>query len=151
MNDLVSVIIPTYNRAYLITDAINSVLKQTHKNFELLIIDDYSTDSTESIVKGYDDPRVSYLKNNRSKGAQGARNTGIFADKGEWVAFLDSDDIWLATKIEEQLSIIKSKKNIVGVTCGFKRLNANTKEIVATIIPSKNEFEFNDLLHKNFI
>jgi glycosyltransferase involved in cell wall biosynthesis len=101
---LISVIIPTYNRAHLITDAIDSVLNQTYENFELLVIDDHSTDDTKDVVKHYDDPRIKYLLNKRKKGAQGARNTGILNSGGDYISFLDSDDQWLNDKLEVQLN-----------------------------------------------
>lgn len=110
MKELVTVIIPTYNRAKLVRKAIDSVLKQTYTNFEVLVIDDHSTDNTKEIIESFDDDRIKYLLNERKKGAQGARNTGLLNAKGEWIAFLDSDDLWLKEKLQVQLSELASTK-----------------------------------------
>ena len=89
---LFSIIIPTYNRASLIKETINSVLLQDYPNFEIIIVDDGSTDDTENIVKSIEDSRINYhKKTNAERGA--ARNFGIKLAKGEYITFLDSDDI----------------------------------------------------------
>lgn len=92
---MISIVIPSYNRAYIIGRALDSISNQTFTDWECIVADDYSTDETESVVDSYaeKDPRFHFLKNNRSKGAQGARNTGILAAKGEWVVLFDSDNI----------------------------------------------------------
>ncbi|WP_135823751.1 glycosyltransferase family 2 protein [Halorussus ruber] len=99
----VSVVIPTYNRAELLSRAIDSVLAQTYDDFELLVVDDGSTDDTEAVVTAYDDDRVRYLAHETNRGANPARNTGIEAAESEFVAFLDSDDEWRPRKLEAQL------------------------------------------------
>ena len=99
----VSVVIPTYNRADLLPRAIDSVLDQTHDDLELVVVDDGSTDNTEAVVESYDDPRVRYVAHETNRGANVARNTGIEAADGEYVAFLDSDDEWRPRKLELQL------------------------------------------------
>jgi glycosyltransferase involved in cell wall biosynthesis len=149
---LVSVIIPTYNRAHLVTEAIDSVLNQTYTNFELLVVDDYSTDNTKEVIKSYSDSRLKYLPNTRKKGAQGARNTALYAANGEWVAMLDSDDVWVEKKLEKQLSFLGSnKKNIIGVGCGFASYDFDNESVLNRRIPLKNHFNKNDLLYKNYI
>jgi glycosyltransferase involved in cell wall biosynthesis len=149
---LVSVIIPTYNRAYLVTDAIDSVLNQTYKNFELLVVDDYSTDNTKDVVETYSDSRIKYLINTRKKGAQGARNTGLYAANGEWVAMLDSDDAWLPEKLEKQLDLpAKADEDLAGVSCGFALFNFRMNKIMQKRYPQKRLFTKNDLLYKNYI
>jgi glycosyltransferase involved in cell wall biosynthesis len=106
----VSVIIPTYNRAHLVGQSIESALNQTHKDLEVLIVDDASTDKTCEAVKPYlKHPEVRYICHEQNKGQQAARNTGIKNARGEYVAFLDSDDVWLPQKIELQLSAISKK------------------------------------------
>src|SRR5690625_6511356 len=92
----VSVVIPVYNRESLIADAVLSVLKQTYENFELIIVNDYSTDRTEEVIKGFQDNRIRIILNQRGKGAQGARNTGLYAAKGEGVAVFDFDIVCLS-------------------------------------------------------
>jgi len=106
----VSVIIPTYNRAHLVGQSIESALNQTHKDLEVLIVDDASTDQTYEAVKPYlERQEVRYLRHEQNKGHQAARNTGIKNSSGEYVAFLDSDDTWIPQKIELQLSAMSTK------------------------------------------
>jgi glycosyltransferase involved in cell wall biosynthesis len=104
----VSVIIPTYNRADHVGRGIRSVLTQTFQDFEVLIVDDGSTDKSEEIVRGFNDSRILYLRRDTNGGAAAARNTGIQAARGEYIAFLDSDDEWLPEKLEKQLAKFKS-------------------------------------------
>jgi len=99
----VSVIIPTYNREHVLPRAVDSVLNQTFRDFELIIVDDASTDNTAELVAGMDDPRIRYFRHDTNQYAAGARNTGLDAVAGEFVAFLDSDDLWLPHKLEQQL------------------------------------------------
>jgi glycosyltransferase involved in cell wall biosynthesis len=103
----VSVIIPTYNRAQLLKEAIDSVLAQTYKNFELIVVDDNSIDNTKDVVEGYikNFQNIRYALNRHKKGAGGARNTGIESASGEWVAFLDSDDLWREDKLRLQMDL----------------------------------------------
>ena len=101
-NPFFTVVIPTHNRSLLLKRAVESVLSQTFEDFELIVIDDHSTDDTASVVKSFTDHRMRYLTNQRTKGACGARNTGIFSAKGKWVAFLDDDDVWLPEKLKCQ-------------------------------------------------
>jgi len=99
----VSVIIPTYNRAHLIRKAIQSVLNQTYRNFEVIIVDDGSTDNTAKVVESFKDKRIKYLRHEKNQGAPAARNTGIEIAKGQYIGFLDSDDEWLPGKLEKSL------------------------------------------------
>lgn len=111
-NPLVSVIIATYNRANYLPLAIESVLNQTYKNLELHIIDDGSTDNTTQVVSQYlSDSRLNYYKQtNAGQGA--ATNRGIRLSKGEYMAFLDADDLWILQKLELQVNAIQSKKDV---------------------------------------
>lgn len=104
---LVSVLIPNYKRDYELKRAIKSALSQTYKTLEILIIDDCSPnlENIKEIVNSFKDSRVSLIIHNENKGGGGARNTGILASKGKYIAFLDSDDTWECTKIEEQVLI----------------------------------------------
>lgn len=148
----ISVIIPTYNRAHLIKDAIDSVLNQTYQDFELLIIDDYSEDKTKEIVQSYSDPRVKYLLNNRPKGAQGARNTGLHAARGEWIALLDSDDIWLPAKLEKQVNYItNTDKDVVGLSTGNAKYDFENDKVLHYKIPQLKNYTVKDLLYKNYL
>lgn len=102
---LVSVILPTYNRAHMIKDAIDSVLSQTFSDLELIIADDASTDDTEEVVKAISDERIHYFCCEKNGGAAAARNFGIkkASPLSEWIAFEDSDDLWHPDKLEKQL------------------------------------------------
>ena len=112
-----TVVIPTYNRSNLLKRAIVSVLEQTFANFELIIVDDQSTDDTASVVNSFGDSRIRYMMNHRTKGACGARNVGIFSATGKWVAFLDDDDIWLPEKLKDQYELIQDVEETVGLVC----------------------------------
>jgi len=112
-----TVVIPTHSRSNLLKHAVVSVLDQTFENFELIIVDDHSTDNTFSVVSSFSDPRIQYVINHRKKGACGARNVGIFSARGKWVAFLDDDDFWLPDKLKCQYDLIQSAKQTVGLIC----------------------------------
>jgi len=100
----VSVVIPAYNRARLIRQAILSVLAQTFTDFELIVVDDGSTDGTGAEVASFQDPRVRLVTLAKRSGQSGARNAGIAESRGEWIAFLDSDDEWLPEKLARQMA-----------------------------------------------
>lgn len=107
--DLISVIIPTYNRETLLPKAIRSVLEQTYTNWELIIVDDRSTDHTLEMLKPYleQDHRIKVITNTHAKGPAGARNCGIEAAKGKYLSFLDSDDQWLANHLSESYEALQ--------------------------------------------
>lgn len=109
MSDLVSVIMPSYNTAEFIGQTISSVLNQTYQNFEIIIVDDCSTDNTDDIVKSFNDERIRYYKNAVNSGAAVSRNTALKNAKGKWIAFLDSDDLWEPNKLELQIAFMESK------------------------------------------
>ena len=110
MNELVSIIMPSYNTAKYIVNAIHSVLQQTYSNWELIIVDDCSTDNTDEIIKPFlVDDRIIYLKNEKNSGAAISRNRALREAKGRWIAFLDSDDLWLPEKLEHQIKFMIDK------------------------------------------
>jgi glycosyltransferase involved in cell wall biosynthesis len=106
-NPLVSVIIPTYNRAHLILDSVQSVLQQTYENWELIIVDDGSNDDTEKVIHQIENAKISYFKIEHSGILGKVRNYGIKISNGEYIAFLDSDDIWRKDKLMFQLELFK--------------------------------------------
>jgi glycosyltransferase involved in cell wall biosynthesis len=114
----VSVVIPTYNRAKTILRAALSVLNQTFGDIELIIVDDGSTDETLETLRKINDPRMKVLRHERNAGGAAARNTGIKAARGLWVAFQDSDDEWLITKLERQLAALHDAPDLAAVYCG---------------------------------
>ncbi len=119
---LVSIIIPTYNRAHYVGDAIESTLAQTYPNKEILVIDDGSTDGTRGLVEKYL-PRVQY-HHQPNKGASAARNLGIRLSRGDFVAFLDSDDRWLPEKISMQVELLEKHPAVGMVGCGEHCIDA---------------------------
>jgi len=104
-NPLVSAIIPTYNRAHVICDAVESILAQTYREIEVIVVDDGSKDDTLPRLKQYGD-RIRVVSQ-ANAGPAAARNRGIAVAQGELIAFLDSDDLWLSTKIERQVALLQ--------------------------------------------
>lgn len=107
MEELVSIIMPSYMTGNLIAESIESVISQTYTNWELIIIDDCSTDNTDTVITKYRDKRIRYFKNEKNSGAARSRNRALCEAKGKWIAFLDSDDLWMPNKLEKQISFMK--------------------------------------------
>ncbi len=148
----VSVIIPTYNRGYIIRRALQSVYNQTWKDFEIIVVDDGSTDNTRVILEEecLKHPNVKYIRHEVNKGVSAARNTGILHSKGEYIAFLDSDDRWFPTKLREQLRVFQFDREEIGlVYTGYKWYEPNGN--VIDVIPKYGGYVFNKLLSNNFI
>jgi len=115
-NPLVSVIIPTYNRSHMLLRAVQSVLRQTYRSLECIVVDDGSSDnSIEKIRRQFQDKRLIFLRHDMNKNASSARNTGIAYSKGQFLAFLDDDDEWLPEKLQKQLSLIQKLPLNVGM------------------------------------
>lgn len=112
---LVSVIMPAYNASKTIEQAIHSVLEQTVSEFELIVIDDCSTDDTAEKIKALsqNDERIIVLTNDKNSGVAYSRNYGVSVAKGEWIAFLDSDDMWRKDKLEKQLELVNTNQQAV--------------------------------------
>lgn len=117
---LVSVIIPTHNRASTLTRAIRSVLAQTYTNLELIIADDASTDTTPELVAAISDRRLKYVRHEHNKGAGSARNLGLAQAKGDYIAFQDSDDEWVLYKLQMQLEALRAAGDEYGAAFGGK-------------------------------
>ena len=98
---------PSYNTGRFIGDSIRSVQAQTYTDWELIIVDDCSTDDTDAVAAGFDDPRIRYLKNDRNRGAAESRNRALREARGRWIAFLDSDDLWDPRKLERQTAFME--------------------------------------------
>ncbi len=107
----ISVVIPTYNREKSILASVKSVLNQTYKNLEVIVVDDGSKDKTEELIKTIDDPRLKYIKLHDNHGACYARNVGIKESTGKYIAFQDSDDTFREEKLEKQLKHLKECKS----------------------------------------
>ena len=123
----VSVIIPTYNRSKYVTKAIDSVLAQTYRDFEIIVVDDGSTDNTKEVLKPYTD-RIKYLYQENT-GVSAARNAGIRAAGGQWIAFLDSDDEWLPEKLSIQMDYLSRHNEIVAFITNVKFILPDNKSI----------------------
>lgn len=108
MSGLVSIVMPSYNTGPFIEESIKSVIGQTYQDWELLIVDDCSTDHTDEVIEAYlSDIRIKYLKNEKNSGAAVSRNKALKEAKGKWIAFLDSDDLWMNDKLEKQVSFME--------------------------------------------
>ena len=125
MNELVSIIMPSYNTGKYIKDSIESVISQTYTNWEFVICDDCSNDNTDDVVAQFSDDRIKYLKNEINSGAAISRNRALREAKGKWIAFLDSDDIWHAEKLECQLAFMKEHGYAFTFTDYRIQLNGN--------------------------
>lgn len=145
----VSVVIPTYNRADVLPRAIDSVLNQTYEDFNVVVIDDGSTDNTEDVVKSYVDDRIQYIQFKNNKGANAARTKGIKSATGEYIAFIDSDDEWLSLKIEKQIEAIQSTNADAAYT-GIRQVDQNGNYITSTF-PTISGNITDELLRGNFI
>jgi glycosyltransferase involved in cell wall biosynthesis len=151
----VSVIIPTYNRAHLIGRAIQSVLDQTYPDFEIIVVDDASTDNTKEVISEFQngDERIRYIRLDNNKGGAAARNTGINAAQGVYIAFQDSDDEWFPDKLRKQMTLFTTAPKEVGVVyTGFWRIeNGNKIYIPWSWVIKKNGNVHKELLNGNFI
>lgn len=135
-SDLVSVIIPTYNRANFLPEAIDSVLAQTFKKIELIIIDDGSTDNTDEIIKKYEGC-LTYVKQ-KNLGVSAARNHGISIANGNFIGLLDSDDIWLPEKLTKQIALFQKYPDTGMAGGGCKYVNQKNQEVGRPLIPAEN-------------
>jgi len=140
----VSVIIPTYNRAHIVPQAIQSVLNQSYQEFEIIVVDDASTDNTGEVIKSFRDSRIRYIRQNMNHGAPTARNLGAKVARGEYLAFLDSDDVWYTELLRNQLNALSGLSPDVGfVYCGMVRKEG---ENISVMGPGVLGETFDDLL-----
>jgi len=150
MRPKVSVIIPTYNRSNYLYSAIKSVLNQTFEDFEIIVVDDASTDNTRKVVDKFEDERIYYLRHNKNRGGSASRNTGIKHSRGKFIAFLDDDDLWVQNKLEKQLDSVNKNLEIGAVYTGAWTINDGGK-ITSVKIPSLRGNIFPDILKKNYV
>jgi glycosyltransferase involved in cell wall biosynthesis len=125
----VSVIIPAYNHGHFLGEAIQSVLDQTFPEFELIVVDDGSTDNTKEVVESFKDPRIRYIYQ-ENRGLPAARNTGIKASGGEYIAFLDSDDVWLPRNLELKVQVLDARPDVALVCSDFYPFDNETGAII---------------------
>lgn len=141
---------PNYNNSKFIGEAIESVLAQSYDNFELIIIDDNSTDNSLAIIQSYikKDNRIKLITLKKNSGTAFARNKGIELAKGKYISFLDSDDLWLPHKLEKQIKFMKNQKMPLTYSSYFV-INEEGKEIGLRRIPESLTYKI--LLKSNFI
>lgn len=153
MEPNISIVIPTHNRAHLLLRAIESILTQNFQKFELIIVNDASTDDTATLVKSISDERIRLINLNKNQGASKARNIGIKAANAKYIAFLDSDDEWLPGKLEKQYALIKNSSSNVGIVySGFNKHKGNKVRYVPdSTVKHKSGNIFNEILKHNFI
>lgn len=147
-NPLVSVIIPTYNRAEMLPNSVNSVINQTYKNLEIIVVDDGSTDNTKEVVKKFKDKRIKYFKK-RNGGPSSAQNYGIKKTKGKYITMLADDDEYLLDKVKLQVEFMQKHRNLVFCYCNvFLKTDSDMRLFLDK--PAKNAF-LDLLIGRNFI
>ena len=147
----VSVVIPTRNRELLLPNAIRSVLAQTFRGLEVLVVDDASEDGTREVVAGLSDGRVRYLRRESRQGGSAARNAGIRASRGEFVAFLDDDDEWLPDKLELQLALFAADPELGVVYSSYLVVDRESGRVVGRKVAERRGDLSRDLLVRNVI
>ncbi|RDY25019.1 glycosyltransferase family 2 protein [Romboutsia maritimum] len=148
---LVSVIVPVHNAEAYLKDTVDSILKQTYKNIEIILVDDASKDSSRQMIREYQelDERIKSVLLDDNVGVANARNRGIEKATGQYIAFLDSDDIWLSTKLDEQINFMK--KDNYGFTCtGYEFMDENGNKLGKTV-GVEEVVTYKDLLKQNTI
>ncbi len=140
---LVSVVIPAYNSARTIQPSIESALGQTVSDLEVVVVDDGSTDSTAAVVAAINDARVKFIQQSNG-GAAAARNTGIANARGQWIAFLDADDLWLECKLERQLAVLAANPDVLATQTGalFVDDSGSVLEVRRCVQPANTLLEF---------
>jgi len=151
MNNLVSIITPSYNCEAFISDTIASVISQNYKNWEMLIVDDCSTDNSTNIINNFikDDERIKLILNDRNEGAAVSRNKAIKAAKGKYVAFLDSDDLWGKDKLEKQIDFME-KNNIALSYTSCELVDESGVKLNKVITPVE-KLDYKEMLKENQI
>lgn len=144
IENLVSIIMPTYNSEMYIKKSINSVLRQTYKNWELIIVDDCSTDTTKKIIRSINDERIKLFELTKNQGAAVARNTGLKKARGEFIAFLDSDDLWKPEKLTLQVKYMK-KNNYKFTSTNYEEIDEHGDK-TGKVIEAKDKLDYNGVL-----
>lgn len=128
IDGLVSVIMPSWNTSNFIAESIQSVIDQTYENWELIIVDDCSTDNTDEVVAKFKDKRIRYFKNEKNSGAALSRNRALREARGEWIAFLDSDDLWNSEKLEHQINFMNKHGYTLSYT-EYEKIDEESKPL----------------------
>lgn len=128
VDGLVSIITPSWNTERFIAETIQSVIDQTYTNWELIIVDDCSSDNTDEVVASFKDKRIKYLHNEKNSGAALTRNKALREAKGEWIAFLDSDDLWTPEKLEHQIDFMNKNGYSLSFT-EYEKIDEDSKPL----------------------
>lgn len=147
--ELISIIVPTHNSEKYVMKTINSVLNQTYQNFEIIVIDDCSTDDTARIIRSISDNRIIFLVNEEQSGAAVSRNRGIAQANGDYIAFLDGDDIWYKTKLKDQLSFMKDNDYCFSFT-NYDEIDENDNSR-GTVISGPKVLTHKSFLKTNYV
>jgi glycosyltransferase involved in cell wall biosynthesis len=148
----VSVLIPTRNRASFLREAIASVRAQTFQDFEIVIIDDASDDDTAAVIADLGDPRMRYFRHPQNLGEAASRNAGLAHAGGEYIAFLDDDDTWLAEKLAAQVQLLdRSPSRIGAVYTGYDRIDIKTGATISTVPAEKHGDIYGELREQNWV
>ncbi|WP_368658033.1 glycosyltransferase family 2 protein [Metabacillus halosaccharovorans] len=144
----VSIVMPVYNREDTLKASIQSVLDQTYRSFEFIIVDDASTDQSAAVIQSFNDKRIKYIAHSENLGGSEARNTGVNNARGEWIAFQDSDDLWSREKLEKQIKVaVENIEQSPIIYTSFVRIKSGEEEI----IPKKDERKKSGNIHKELM
>ena len=151
MSELISIITPMYNSEKFIESTIQSVRNQTYVNWEMIIVDDASTDRSESIVRKImrKDDRIKLMSLNKRKGSANARNNAIRSSRGRYLAFLDSDDIWLTEKLSRQVKFMKEGDYLLSFTA-YQKIDEESN-VIGKVDIGRKEVSYKELLRTNYI
>lgn len=145
---LVSVIIPTFNRAHIISRSVDSVLAQTFTDYEIIVVDDGSTDSTGEFLKNHYRDRIQYIAQSANRGLATARNRGIEESRGTYIAILDDDDLWLPEKLALQVELLQNNPKVALAYCGTVKVNCRG-ELLEEVKPETRGHIFKEMLNQN--
>ena len=142
---LVSIIMPLHNCEAFVLESIDSVLRQTYKNWELIIVDDMSTDNSFTVVQEYirDEARIKLYRMNQNSGVSSTRNYALELAEGKYIAFLDSDDLWLSDKLEKQLAFMENENIFLSYTSYYR---INVKNEITGMFHAKKSVTYDDML-----
>jgi glycosyltransferase involved in cell wall biosynthesis len=136
----VTVVMAVYNAAQFLREAIASVLSQTYTDFELIVVDDASTDDSSAILRSYNDPRIRIIRHQTNLGASLSRNDALAAARGELIAIMDADDVCAPTRIERQVEFLQAHPAVGLVGCGiYDNIDASGAVLYTSFLPEPNE------------
>ncbi|MFO7545426.1 MAG: glycosyltransferase family A protein [Trueperaceae bacterium] len=147
-----SVVIPTRDRDDLLREALESVRRQTERDFEVIVVDDAGTASTRALVASFDGLGVTYIVNDHAHGGAGTRNAGAERASGSWIAFLDDDDTWLPTRLQRVRALIERSDDALGlVYTAHAKYDFDARRVISTTRPTVRGRVLQDVLYRNFV